>query len=216
MRGGKVHARSSEDLVIDALIIDEVVEELVHGFGRGLGDHVAGSFHGDHCEIIGVELVETSVLVSNVPGVPLAHLRPTHLLDIQFGISEGDDIIPIPTEEPDLDSSVIEDPLVFCHGAPFRDGIGDIRANLPGLVDLIDLVCHFIEVPIGDGAIVGGTIGDFPEGGVLFLRDQALGKHCLSGGECLFQPKCLRGSILAGLVDICIGGELLYWLMYAM
>ena len=105
----------SEDLVVDALVVDEVVEELVHGFGSGLWDHMTGSFHSDHCKIVVVELVEAGVLISYVPRVPLAYLIPPHLVHVHLGISEGHDIVPIPTEQPYLHGPIVQDALVLCH-----------------------------------------------------------------------------------------------------
>lgn len=67
--------KSLEDLVVDALAVDEVVEELVCSFGLVLRYHVTRSFNSDYCEVLVVGLVKTCVLVLDVPGTPLSGLR---------------------------------------------------------------------------------------------------------------------------------------------
>lgn len=200
-------------MVIDTFVIDEVVEELVHGLGCGLRYHMAGSFDSDHCEIIGVELVEAGMLVTHVPRIPFPYLRPTHLLHVELSISEGHNVVPVAAEKPDLDCSVIKDPLVFGHRASFGNGIGDIGADFPGLVHFIDFIWDLIEIPISNDSIVRRTVGDFSQDAVLFLRDDALGEDGLFGGEGFFQSEGLRGGVFAGLIDIWIGVDILYWLI---
>ena len=42
------------------------------------------------------------------------------------------------------------------------DGVFESAADGPGLVDLVDFVGRDVEVPVSDGAGIGGAVRDFP------------------------------------------------------
>ena len=88
------------------------------------------------------------------PRFPISHFSSPQLLQVLLGVSIGYHIIPISIEEPNLDSFVEENLLIFLHRAISAKSIIDIRARLPIFFYLIYMVSMLIQIPVFDSTVI--------------------------------------------------------------
>lgn len=166
--------KSLEDLVVDALAVDEVVEELVYSFGLVLRHHVTRSFNSNHCKVLVVGLVKTCVLVLYVPGTPLSGLRTVQFLHVLFGVGKRHNVVKISAIEPHSYGSVGEDAHVFVDGPSLGNGVVESGADRPVFGHIFNVVGVLVEIPVVDGSSVGQTVGNFLQRVALFAVDVGL------------------------------------------
>jgi hypothetical protein len=102
------------DRSIDRFIVDKIVKHLISFFSLEIWHPMSCSFECDECNGV-IELIETSIFLSNEPWLLVSYFFPSQQIQIINCVCVRNDIIPISTVEPDFDVFVKEYFSEFLH-----------------------------------------------------------------------------------------------------